>query len=385
MNVLLFGAGASGRGHLTPRMLELSKCRITYIDKDAKLVDTLKGRSFRVIQINCNGSKRVCEASGYEIAHNSEQDKINRTFTEADLVLTCVIAENLEDVAGKIAASIRYLITEGKNKKFNIVACENLNHASSYLKTLVYDRLDPETVKYCKNNIAFPDAIISRVVPVPEDPFNIICEDYNEWYVDANNWIGDPSAVPFINVSDDLDALLERKLWIHNGGHATLGYAAWRKKYRYIHEAVRDAEIAEFTGIVMREIGDCIIHKYGFDTDAIREYEAELGRRGAIEEMRDEVRRVIRDPIRKLRIGDRLMGPLVYAYENGFKHDGLIKSVVNVLHYHDPGDAESAAMKKIIENDSVGSFLVHELKLGAYPELTNKIEEAYENETRKNN
>ncbi|MCL2813066.1 MAG: hypothetical protein FWD23_00545 [Oscillospiraceae bacterium] len=376
MNVLLFGAGASGRGHLSPRMLDFCECHITYVDKDKKLVDGLKGRSFDVAQISMDGTKRVCEIGGYEILHTGEQENINRAFAEADLVLTCVIAENLGDVAANIAAAVESAPASGAAKKINIVACENLNQASSLLKNLVCARLGPEAAKYCKANIAFPDAIISRVVPIPENPYKIICEDYNEWYADANAWIGDPAAAPFIEVSNNLGALLERKLWIHNGGHATLGYAARRKGYKYIHEALRDGQIAKFTGDVMREIGSCIIHKYNFGEEEIREYEAQLGRRGAIEEMKDEVRRIIRDPLRKLGLGDRLMGPLLYAYENGLGHENLVQSVANVLDYFDSGDAESAEMKSAIEAGGVPAFLENRLKLGAYPKLIKKITEA---------
>ena len=378
MDILLFGAGASGRGHLTPRMLDFCGCHITYVDKDKKLVDALKGRSFQVAQIDMDKKKRVREVGGYEIIHSGEQDKINRAFAGADLVLTCVIAENLGDVAASIAAAIEKLQASGQNKELNIVACENLNHASSLLEDLVRGRLGSEAAKYCGANIAFPDAIISRVVPVPENPYEIICEDYNEWYADAAKWKGDPAAAPFIDVSDNLDALLERKLWIHNGGHAALGYAARLKGHRYIHEAVRDTQIAAFTVGVMHEIGDCVIHKHGFGEEEIREYEAQLGRRGAIEEMRDEVRRVIRDPIRKLGIGDRIMGPLVYAHENGLEYGKLVQAVANVLHYYDPGDAESAEMRAIIDGDGVRAFLENRLKLGAYPALAKKIADEWE-------
>jgi mannitol-1-phosphate 5-dehydrogenase len=93
--------------------------------------------------------------------------------------------------------------------------------------------------------------------------------------------------------------------------------------------------------------------------------------------MRDLVSRVIRDPIRKLKIGDRITGPLVYAYENGLEYDGLVKSVVNVLNYYSENDAESAEMKNIIETDGVSAFLENRLKLGAYPEIVRKITEVY--------
>ena len=375
--VLLFGAGASARGHLTPRMLDFCPCHITYIDKDKTLVDTLKNRSFEVVQLGLDGNDRICTVDDFEIYHSSEQNEIDRAFADADIVLTCVIAENLDDVSAKLAAAIEHFATTRPDKKLNVVACENLNHASSLLKELTIKRLSKKAAEICGNQIAFPDAVISRVVPIPKNPLRIICEDYNEWYADKNAWLGEHSVAPFIGISDRLDALLERKLWIHNGGHATLAYAAWHKGFRYIHEAVQDSGIAEFATDAMREIGDCIICKHGFDTDEIREYEAELGKRGAIAEMKDEVRRVIRDPIRKLGIKDRLMGPLIYAYENGMKCDSLMKSVVNVLRYHDAGDAESVRMKNAIESEGASVFLAKTVGLDAFPGLAEQITKLY--------
>jgi mannitol-1-phosphate 5-dehydrogenase len=359
-------------------MLDCCKCRIIYVDKDKTLVDMLKNRPFEVLQIGLDGGRRTCKVDDFEIYHTGEQDGINRAFAEADIVLTCVIAENLDDVSQKLAASVEYFTEIQSQKKLNIVACENLNRASSLLKELTIKRLSEKAAAVCEKQMAFPDAVISRVVPVPADPLKIICEDYNEWYADAGNWTGDLSVAPFIDLSDNLDALLERKLWIHNGGHASLAYAAWRHGCKYIHEAVGQPEIAGLAVETMREIGDCIIRKYGFGKDEIREYEAALGRRGAIAEMKDEVRRVIRDQIRKLGKSDRLVGPLIYAYENGLKFDCLIKSVVNILGYCDESDAESVKMKSIIEGEGVSVFLNRTIGLEKYPGLVEKIKEIYD-------
>jgi len=68
---------------------------------------------------------------------------------------------------------------------------------------------------------------------------------------------------------------------------------------------------------------------------------------------------------------------LIYAYENGMKCDSLMKSVVNVLRYHDAGDTESVRMKNAIESEGASVFLARTVGLDAYPGLAEQITKLY--------
>ena len=59
------------------------------------------------------------------------------------------------------------------------------------------------------------------------------------------NFRGDkPAALAALELVDNQSARLERKLFIHNGGHAVCGYLGFHRGHRYIHEAVADPEVA---------------------------------------------------------------------------------------------------------------------------------------------
>ena len=141
---------------------------------------------------------------------------------------------------------------------------------------------------------------------------------------------------------------MERKLFIHNGGHATCGYFGFHRGHRYIHEAVADPVVAENVVGALDELGAVVERKWGFSRESIDAYKQDLGRRGAVAEMRDEILRVVRDPIRKLSPRERLVAPANLAVEYGLPRKWIVKAIVAALRYHHPQDPQSLALAEQI-------------------------------------
>ena len=363
MNVLIFGAGSTGRGHLAALLYEHGGVNITFVDSDAALVQTLRESGSYTVRL-LGGAPREITIKGFDIFDATEVDKIIGAFLRADLVLTAVIAENLEYLASTAAQAIKARRQANNSKPLNVICCENLQNASSVLRGMTLRRLDPDCARYAEDYVGFPDAIISRVVPLAgEHPLFLLAEDYNEWFVRKKDFKGDDPGLPFMRLTDSLEALLEKKLWIHNGGHATVAYAGILKGYTYIHEALRDEEVAALSLEAMNQIGRVISHKHGFSEIEIHEYIDCFAQRGAIEEMRDSLLRVVRDPIRKLGLGDRLMGPALYAQSHGLPFDAITKSIANVLCYRNDNDPESLVMYKDIAEHGPAWFLENRVGL----------------------
>ena len=111
-----------------------------------------------------------------------------------------------------------------------------------------------------------------------------------------------------LELVDNQSARLERKLFVHNGGHAVCGYVGFHRQHRYVHEAVADPVVARHVLGALDELGDIVQRKHGFSAESIDAYKKDLCLRGAVPEMRDEILRVVRDPIRKLSARERLGG-----------------------------------------------------------------------------
>ncbi len=212
---------------------------------------------------------------------------------------------------------------------------------------------------WCEANAGFPDCMISRVVPRPEpDPLRIVAEDYNEWTTRRESFRGEkPAALSALELVDNQTARLERKLFIHNGGHATCGYLAFHRGHRYIHEAVADAAVAKHVLGALDELGEVVRRKWGFSAESIDHYKQDLCRRGAIPEMRDEVLRVIRDPIRKLSPRQRLVAPATLAVEYGLPRGEIVGAIVAALRYSHPKNPQSLALSKQFAEQGLSKVL----------------------------
>lgn len=360
--VVIFGAGASGRGHLSELLVKDGIHDIVFVDNNRYLIEKLNEKSQYTVNLySINTGKRSWRnISRFKAISRYDIENIVKEFSDCNLVLTSVLAENLSDIADILVSCISNRKKAGNYNFLNIVCCENYHHASGMLKQYLQSRISIEESEYLDKYIGFPNAMISRVVPQGSlDTLDIITEDYNEWVIDKKEFKGDLPSLPSIDFAYNLDARLERKLWIHNGGHAALAYAANLKGYKYIHESIRDMELVDFVSRVLDEIGDCIIHKYNgdFTEPEIRQYQSDLADRGSLEVICDEVERVIRSPIRKLQMKDRLLAPAIYAENNGLKNESIIQAIINAVKYNCPDDQESKIMQGVIANRGFEKFI----------------------------
>jgi mannitol-1-phosphate 5-dehydrogenase len=373
MKILIFGAGCTGRGHLNALLYENGYFHVTFVDKNSDLVDLLKKHKRYFVRL-LGKNERTIIINGFEILDRKDEVSIIKELITTDIIYTAVIAENLHNISEIIAKAISERHKQGVNLFLNIIACENLDNASSYLKKCTYSHMSDNDKVYCDKYVGFPDAMISRIVPLTkEDPLALIAEDYNEWVVRKSAFLGEDPNISFMTLVDDLDACLEKKLWIHNGGHATVAYEGFLKGYTFIHEAVADPVIGAFAIKVIDEIGDLIEHKFGFPKDEITNYKNSLVQRGSVKEMKDEILRVVRNPIRKLGINDRLLAPAIYAEKYGFSNENIIKSIVNVLKYQNPEDAEAIKMHQIIKGKGIAYFFEEIIGIKTDTKLINKI------------
>ena len=233
---------------------------------------------------------------------------------------------------------------------------------------------------WCDQYVGFPDCMISRVVPRPEpDPLAIIAEDYNEWTARREAFRGDkPAQLSALELVDNQTARLERKLFIHNGGHAICGYLGFHRRHRYIHEAVADPEVARHVVAALDELGEVVRRKWGFSTESIDHYKQDLCRRGAVPEMRDEVLRVVRDPLRKLSPRERLLAPVTLAIAYGLPHLAIVRGIGAALRYRHPQDPQSVELSERISRQGLAEVLEDVCGIAAGAPLAAEIAQAAE-------
>ena len=101
-----------------------------------------------------------------------------------------------------------------------------------------------------------------------------------------------------LDLVEDQTRYLQRKLYIHNAGHATFVYLGFLKGCTYIHGAAGDSEIMAVCEKAIEESGWAIEKEFGFPAEVIRAYRSALTDKCASPELPDEISRVVREPIR---------------------------------------------------------------------------------------
>jgi mannitol-1-phosphate 5-dehydrogenase len=364
--IVLFGAGATGRGHVGLLAWQAG-FEMVFVDIKPPLVESLRrAGKYRVVMHSLPGKDgspaagpREIVVDGFRTHDAKDRQAIAREITDAALVLTAVFDQNLPDVARTLALAVGACRAAGRDTPLNCIACENMMDSSSTLGKHVKALLDAEDAAYAERRFAFPDCMISRVVPRPEpDPLVIVTEDYNEWTARAEAFKGDkPAALTALELVANQTARLERKLMIHNGGHAVCGYFAFHRGLDFIHEAVADPVVLEHVVGALNEIGEVVRRKHGFSAASIDEYKQDLGRRGSIAAMRDQVLRVVRDPVRKLSPRERLVAPAMLAADYGLPFKWIASGIVAALKYAHPADEQAAALQAMLRRDGLDAVL----------------------------
>jgi mannitol-1-phosphate 5-dehydrogenase len=357
-SIVLFGAGATGRGHVGLLAWQAG-FEMVFVDKNPDLVDALLRSGRYTVKMYGGPEYQQIEVTGFRVYHSEQRDKIAREIADAALVLTAVFDQNLPDVAKTLALVAGECRRQGRIAPLNFIACENMMDSSSTLGRHTRALLSGEDLACCERHFGFPDCMISRVVPRPEpDPLVILTEDYNEWTARAEAFKGEkPAALTALELVNNQTARLERKLMIHNGGHAICGYFGFHRGHEFIHEAVGDPVVLKHVVGALNEIGEVVHRKHGFSAESIDAYEADLGRRGAIAELRDQVLRVVRDPVRKLSPRERLVAPAMLAVEYGLPRKWIVKGIVAAMKYQHAGDPQSLVLAEELQRDGLTATL----------------------------
>jgi len=148
-----------------------------------------------------------------------------------------------------------------------------------------------------------------------------------------------------MTLSENQGAALERKLYIKNTGHFSIGILGFRKGYALMDQAARDPEVFALVDQVTRESAWAVATKHRFDRIWLEDYRATFLEQMKSPFLPDEVSRVIREPMRKLTREERLVGPAMLACELGGKHQALAKMIAFALALDNPVDAQCRELK----------------------------------------
>jgi mannitol-1-phosphate 5-dehydrogenase len=150
---------------------------------------------------------------------------------------------------------------------------------------------------------------------------------------------------------------IRRKLFIHNMGHALCAYFGWLKGYTYIYEAAEDKEIVSRAQSAMLSVAAALHREYGIPLSEIEANVYDLIHRFGNRALKDSVARVGRDPIRKLKSNDRLVGAVLYCNEQGTSAGNILPGIAAALRFSNPDDEAAMEVQRHIAEHGIESAI----------------------------
>lgn len=243
-------------------------------------------------------------------------------IANCDIMATAVGARILQFIVPNIIAGLRKRWETGK-APLNIIICENLNDANKILEAMLKEQLTEEEQTLFDESVGLVEASIGRMVPVQTEemkagePMRVCVERYGFLPVDKAAFKGEIPQIPNLVPYDPFGFYIERKLYVHNMGHATCAYLGDLLGLEFIYQAIAVPEIRILAQNAMLESAMALAKEYGADIEALQNHILDLLHRFTNAALGDTCQRVGGDPGRKLSPADRLIGASRQALKVG--------------------------------------------------------------------
>ncbi len=350
------GAGNIGRGFIGA-LLAQSGYHVVFADVNQEVLDKInedKKYTIHVMDVECS-EEVITDIS----AIHSNNEKLVDVIAECEILTTAVGLTVLKFVAPTIAKGIAMRHENGSKEYLNVIACENAVRGSSVLKDLVYNELSTELQQYADTYIGFPDCSVDRIVPPvkSENIIDVVVERYYEWNVEEQAFKGEIPKINGMNLAGDLLAYIERKLFTLNTGHAITSYLGNLKGYATVDESINDKTIYNIVKMAMIESGNGLVEKHGLDQETHLKYIDKIINRFKNHYLQDDVGRVGREPLRKLSASDRLVNPMLTAYNYGLPVEYLMIGAGAALNYENDTDGQAVELQEKITSLGIDEAL----------------------------
>jgi mannitol-1-phosphate 5-dehydrogenase len=369
----VFGAGNIGRGFIG-QIFSQSGYDVVFIDAVESLVNELNAKGYYPLELVTNDETITYEIGPVSACLAQNQEQVNQIISKADAMATAVGVPVLPKIAPGLAAAFAARKASGNNSELDILVCENKLGAGDYLRSLILE-INPNLKMMLENKIGFVETSIGRMVPVlseqerRENPLLVRSEPYSELPVDASGFRGAVPAVSNLKPFTPFDFYHERKLFIHNMGHAVTAYLGYLAGAATIAEAINRPELRLFVEKTMRQTAQALSDHYGVEYNQLEDHVQDLLSRFANIRLGDTVSRVGRDPLRKLDKQDRLAGALRFTVEQGKQPYHLALAMAAALKFDAEGDPTAAQVSDRISDEGLDYFLKNHCGLSGNGQL----------------
>jgi len=348
-----FGAGNIGRGFLG-YLFSQAGYEVVFVEVVPEIARELNIRRKYIIRIIDRHSKEIT-VKNVRAVDGNDVDAVADEIAGADIAATAVGVNVLKNIVPALARGLEKRAEQG-GIPIDIIIAENMLDAPGFLRKLLLKQVGKSYKKYVEEKVGLVATVIARMIPLmpdaekARDPLSLWAEGYSVLPVDRQGFVGKIPDIPGIVAARNFSAYEQRKLFIHNAGHAVCAYLGHLHGYGLIWQAIRDEKIRSAVYGAMTESSLALQKAYKFPAVEMAEHVDDLISRFSNQALGDTIFRVARDPRRKLLPSDRLVGAARFAESMGVIPENISSGIAAAILYTEPGDEASVALQEEIKS-----------------------------------
>lgn len=361
--LVLFGAGKIGRSFIG-QVFSRSGYEVVFVDINRQLIEKINEQKRYKVIVKSTGKDETIFVTNARGVHLRDEEKVIAELAEATVAALSVGQQGLPATLPLIAKSLVLRKQQHGEWPLDIIIAENMRNADQYISTELTHLL-PSDYPFSRL-VGLVETSIGKMVPImsqkdfEEDQLQVFAEPYNSLIVGKRGFKNPIPDVGFLAPKDNIKAWVDRKLFIHNLGHATAAYLGFQKnqKWVYIYEALEDPEIFRITRQTMLQSADILMDLYPeeFTRPQLETHIDDLLERFKNKALGDTIFRVGCDLYRKLSPDDRLAGPIHAAIKQKKPFNLILNALISGIAFRakDENGSHFQADEKFFEETENG-------------------------------
>jgi mannitol-1-phosphate 5-dehydrogenase len=337
----LFGAGNIGRSFIG-QLFSRGGYEVVFIDINTTILEALnREQQYRVIIKRNDQPDETIWVKHVRGVNAQDQEKVSQEIADASVLATAVGKGALPHILPVLAQGLIRRLQEQGDVPVDIIMAENFRNVAEYVRQELQQYL-PEDYKMYQL-VGFVETSIGKMVPIMkyedihEDPIWVFAEEYNQLILDKYGFKNPIPDIPGIAPKENMKAYVDRKLFIHNLGHAATAYFGYMEnpEFNYIYEPLETPGLLQRVRECMKQSAVALNKEYPKDLTMpdLIEHIDDLLQRFQNRTLGDTIFRVGRDLPRKLDKNDRLIGAMLLAKKHHCPCNLIAEAVVAAFQF----------------------------------------------------
>jgi mannitol-1-phosphate 5-dehydrogenase len=330
---------------------------VVFVDLDRTLVDAINEKHSYSVIVKDKKPAEI-KVTGVRAVGAWDAEAVTNEVAQADFAGTAVGPRALEPVSRLLAAGLK----KRAGRPLDVILCENQRDAAILVAGYLKNVLGVNDLKDFP--VGLIETSIGKMVPImpneirKQDPTIVWAEAYNKIIADGEAFITNVPEIEGLERHSNFHAYVDRKLFVHNLGHAACAYMGALKNKTFIWEAMKVKTALATANGAMVESGKALLVRYPSEWtwEEMTGHIEDLLERFRNKALGDTVYRVGRDLPRKLAPEDRLLGALRLQAASGVQSVFTERAIAAALLFRTPGEdgklfAEDAAFAEYIDRE----------------------------------